>query len=62
MNLNNLKPAWRQILVHNSIQPIDPNEILVIIEQAEYHTKRRLYRFLTNTTMFITLTVCCQGG
>jgi hypothetical protein len=61
MNLNNLKPAWRQFVLFNSIQPIDQDEILFIIERAEQQT-RRLPKFLTSTMMIIILTVCCQGG
>jgi len=62
MNLNNLKPAWRQFLLFNSMQPIDQKEILFIIEQADRQTIRRLPRFMANTIMFIILIVCCQGG
>jgi hypothetical protein len=62
MNLNNLKPAWRQFLLFNSMQPIDQKEILFIIERADCQTIRRLPRFITNTIMFIILIVCCQGG
>ena len=63
MNLNNLKPAWRQFQLLNSMQPIDQEEILLMIEGADRHTiKGLLPRFMTNTIMFIILIVCCQGG
>lgn len=62
MNLNNLKPAWRQFVLFNSMQPIDQEEILFLIEQADRHTIRRLPRYMANAIMFIMLTICCQGG
>jgi len=62
MNLNNLKPAWRQFLLFNSMQTMDQKEILFIIERADGQTSRRFPRFIINTIMFIILTVCCHGG
>lgn len=62
MNLNNLKPAWRQFLLFNSMQPIDQKEILLIIERADRQTIRRLPRFMANAIMFIILIICSQGG
>lgn len=62
MNLSNLKPAWRQFLLFNSMQPMDQKEILFIIEQADRRTIRRLPRVMTNTIMFIVLVICSQGG
>jgi len=62
MNLNNLKPAWRQFLLFNSMQTIDQKEIFFIIERADGQTSRSLPRFIINTIMFFILTVCCQGG
>ena len=62
MNFNNLKPAWKQFLLFNSLQPLDQNEILFIIETADRQTVRRLPRFMANTILFIILAICCQGG
>jgi hypothetical protein len=62
MNLNNLKPAWRQFILFNSMQRIDEKEILFIIEQADRQTTKRLHRFLTHAILFVVLTVCFQGG
>lgn len=62
MNLNNLKPAWRQFLLFNSMEPIDQEEILFIIDRADRQTIRRVPGFMINTIMFIILTACCQGG
>ncbi|NOT73553.1 MAG: hypothetical protein HOP08_01405 [Cyclobacteriaceae bacterium] len=62
MNLNNLKPAWRQLVLFNSMQSMDQKDILSIIEQADIRSARRLPGLLINTLMFIILTVCCQGG
>jgi hypothetical protein len=62
MNLNNLKPAWRQFRLINAMQPIDQEEILLIIERAERQLPGRLPRFVVNTVVFIVLIVCCQAG
>jgi hypothetical protein len=62
MNLNNLKPAWRQYLLFNSMEPVDQKEILFIIEQADRQTISRLPGSMASTIMFIILTICCQGG
>lgn len=62
MNLNNLKPAWRQFVLFNSMQPTDQKEILFIIERADRGAIRRSPGFMANAIMFIMLTLCCQGG
>lgn len=62
MNLNNLKPAWRQFVLFNSMQAMEQEEILFIIERADRQTIRRWPRLMTNTIMFIILIICCQGG
>jgi hypothetical protein len=62
MNLNNLKPAWKQFVRSNSMQSIDQKEILFIIERADRRTIGRLPGVMINTMMFVILTVCCQGG
>jgi len=62
MNLNNLKPAWRQFQVVNSMQSIDKEEILSIIERAESMTANTINRLLMNSVIIVVLIVCCQGG
>jgi len=61
MNLDNLKAAWRQYRVLNSLENIDNEEILFIIEQADSRAVS-FSRIVTNALLFIALTVCCQGG
>ncbi len=62
MNLNNLKPAWRQFRFLNSMQLMDQEEILSILESAEGMTISKPNRFLIYTVLFTVLTFCCQGG
>ncbi|MEZ4945617.1 MAG: hypothetical protein R2804_08825 [Cyclobacteriaceae bacterium] len=62
MNLNDLKPAWRQSVLFNAIQRVDQNEILSIIESADRPTISSFPSYLTSAIMFIVLIVCCQGG
>jgi len=61
MNLNNLKPAWQQFRLLNSMQPMGKEEILFIIEEAEGLSINR-NRFLINFIMFAVLIICCHGG
>jgi hypothetical protein len=62
MNLSNLKPAWQKFRLVNSMESIDPEEILLIIERAEGIAVSKTNRFFINTLLFIGFTFCCQGG
>lgn len=62
MNLNDLKPAWRQFLFFNSIESVDETEILSIIERADRKIINGVPRILVNTIMFIFISIFCQGG
>ena len=62
MNLSDLKPAWRRFRLLNSMQVVDQHEILFILERAEGMAISKTHRSLTIATMFIVLTLCCQGG
>jgi len=62
MNLNNLKPAWRQFRLLNSMQSIDKQEILFIIERAEDMRIGKMHRSLINSILFTALIIFCQGG
>jgi hypothetical protein len=62
MNLNNLKPAWRQFRLLNSMQSMDKEEILLIIERAEEMSISKIHRYLINSVIFTVLTICCQAG
>jgi hypothetical protein len=60
MQLNNLESAWKQLKLSNAMQPIEPKEILAIIEMTEQVNRTKLV--LLNLVMFIMITICCQGG
>jgi len=62
MNLNNLKPAWKQFVLFNSMHATDQQEILFIIERADREAISRLPGFMANIITFIILTICFQGG
>ena len=62
MNLDNLKPAWRQFRLMNAMQPFDQEEVLAIIDRADRQAVGRLPRLLTNAIMVIVLIICCQAG
>lgn len=62
MNLNNLKPAWRQFQLLNSMQSMDKEEILLIIERAEEMSISNIHRYLITAIMFTVLIIGCQGG
>lgn len=62
MNLSNLRPAWHRFRLLNSMQSVDQQEILVIIERAEAIAITKTNRSIVVIAMFIVLTFCCQGG
>jgi hypothetical protein len=62
MNLNNLKPAWQQFRLVNSMHSMDKEEILLIIDQVENGSVGKIHRGLINSIIVIVLTICCQGG
>lgn len=62
MHLDNLKSAWRQFVLFNSMQPFDQHEILSIIERGDHQPIKRLPRVMASTLVFIILTISCQGG
>lgn len=62
MNLDNLKPAWRQFRLLNSMQSMEHEEILSIIERSEARAVGRFHRLLANSVLFIILAICSQGG
>ncbi|MBY0433611.1 MAG: hypothetical protein K2U26_05840 [Cyclobacteriaceae bacterium] len=62
MNLDNLKPAWQQFRLVNSMQSLDKHDILSIIERAEEMSLSKINQYLINFILFTVLTICCQGG
>jgi hypothetical protein len=62
MNLRNLKPAWRQFQLSNSLQRMSHEEIFLILESVEVKTINKVGRFLLHSFQFMALTICCQGG
>lgn len=62
MNLNDLKPAWSQLKLSYSLERIDHQEILQIIEPKEELAGNTVRRFLANSVLFLILMICCQGG
>jgi hypothetical protein len=62
MNLDNLKPAWQQFRLVNSMQSIDKEEILLVIERGNGLSMSKIHRHLISSVVFTVLTICCQGG
>ena len=62
MQLNDLKPAWKQLKLLNALNTIESNEILSIIESRENMNKTKLQRVFLNIVIFIVITIFCQGG
>ncbi len=62
MNLDDLKPAWRQFRLSNSMQSIQQKEILLMLERAESMAINKTDPLMMNSFMFIVLTTFCQGG
>ena len=62
MNLDKLKPAWRQYKLANSMDRLERQDILSMIEIAEPSLYPLSKLTLVNAMMLALLTVCCQGG
>ena len=62
MNLNNLKPAWRQFQLVNSMTSVDTAEILTLIERAEDASASKVHQYLVSAILFAVITICCQAG
>jgi len=62
MNLNNLKPAWQQFRLLNSMHSMDKEEILFIIEQVEERGISKIHRGMINSIIVVVITIFCQGG
>ncbi len=61
MNLDNLKSAWKQHKLENSLSIISHDEILQIIDEPEM-INYRVRRLVGNIAMFLILLLGCQGG
>ena len=62
MNLNSLKPAWRQFKLLNSLLVINEEEIALILDTAQGKTLSWSSRFLMHIAISIVLMFCSQGG
>ena len=62
MQINDLKPAWKQLKLLHDMHRIESNEILSIIEERENTNKTKLPRVLLNIVIFVVITIFCQGG
>ena len=60
MQLNDFESAWKQLKLLDAMHPIESKEILSIIEVAEHVNRTKMV--LLNLSMFIVITIFCQGG
>ena len=61
MNLSNLKPAWQRYKLSNSMQRLDQQELLLMLNQDRV-TMDKTSVSVISIIMFIVLTLCVQGG
>ena len=62
MQLSDLKPAWQQLKVMQSMDSVSAHEILSIIAEKEQFEVSKLQRILISTASFLFLIICCHGG
>jgi hypothetical protein len=62
MNLNSLKPAWRQFRLVNSMTSVDAAEIVLLIERAEEASVSKIHQYFVSAILFAVITICCQAG
>jgi hypothetical protein len=62
MNLNNLKPAWRQFRFVNSLTSVDTAEILLLIERTEEKNVSKIHQYFVSAILFGLIAISCQAG
>lgn len=62
MQLNDFKPAWKQLKLLNTMQHIESNVVLSIIESRDNTYRIKLQRILMGIVMFVVIAISCQGG
>lgn len=59
MQLNELKPAWKQFKLQNSLTELHASEVLSLIDSPE---STRPYQILIKAVVFLVITFFCVGG
>lgn len=62
MQLNDLKPTWKQYKFINSLQPLASEDIILMIDQVESTDQFKISRLILNISMFIIMAIIIQGG
>ena len=62
MNLNDLKPAWQQLKLMNAMDPLEVNDVLLAIDQAETSKTHKVRQTVLAVIMFVTFTIILQSG
>lgn len=63
MNLNKLKPAWRQYKLEHSLDQLEHEAILALIDGPGTSKLYPLSKIsLFNGLLLSLLMICCQGG
>lgn len=62
MQIKDLKTAWKQLQVVNDLQPLETDEILLLLDKNESLSKLRTQRVFAQIIVFVVLTILCQGG
>ncbi len=62
MQLDDLKPAWNHLKLRYTMQQIEPQEVLSIIEHATQERETKFGRIIFNLLMFMVMIIFCQGG
>ena len=62
MNLDDLKPAWRQYKLSQAMEPLEVNEVLSLIDLAEDTRTTRVRWVVLNLVLFLSITFMITGG
>lgn len=62
MNIDKLKPAWMQYKLENSMDKLDRDTILGIIEAPEPMVYPLSKFTMLNACVMVFMMICCQGG
>lgn len=62
MNLDKLKPAWKQFKFQNSLDSYSEEYITVLTQCENNLLGNKANRIVGNVVIFLILLICCQGG
>ena len=62
MNINDLKQTWKLFKLQHSLDVIDREEVMSLIDLDQESAITKVHKLYGNYALFLLLMLCCQGG